>query len=146
MCGITTGGSKDCYWDCEITFLDFYGPIITNPVCLIDCFEEVNSKFKLLTGLWRKQLQKLPCQSFPKQNENKTGLSTMSSPRTSILLLNRFRMCARLLDYTFIPCDWDYSCQARVRSPKVQSPKVKSKRTWADTIITWATHPPHPTP
>ena len=24
-------------------------------------------------------------------------------------------------------------CQARVRSPKVQSPKVKTKRTWADT-------------
>ena len=30
-------------------------------------------------------------------------------------------------------------CQARVRSPKVQSPKVKTKRTWADTKITWAT-------
>ena len=37
------------------------------------------------------------------------------------------------------------NCQARVRSPKVQSPKVKTKRTWADTIITWATTPPiHP--
>ena len=29
-----------------------------------------------------------------------------------------------------------FYCQARVRSPKVQSPKVKIKRTWADTIIT----------
>ena len=28
------------------------------------------------------------------------------------------------------------NCQAQVRSPKVQSPKVKTKRTWADTIIT----------
>ena len=39
------------------------------------------------------------------------------------------------------------NCQARVRNPKVQSPKVKTKRTWADTKITWATHPtpPHPT-
>ena len=27
-------------------------------------------------------------------------------------------------------------CQAQVRSPKVQSPKVKTKGTWADTIIT----------
>ena len=27
-------------------------------------------------------------------------------------------------------------CQARVRSPKVQSPKVKTKGTWADTNIT----------
>ena len=37
-------------------------------------------------------------------------------------------------------------CQAQVRSPKVQSPKVKTKGTWADTKITWATTttPPHP--
>ena len=27
------------------------------------------------------------------------------------------------------------NCQARVQSPKVQSPKIKIKRTWADTII-----------
>ena len=37
-------------------------------------------------------------------------------------------------------------CQARVRSPKVQSPKVKTKRTWADSIITWATNPTPPPP
>ena len=37
------------------------------------------------------------------------------------------------------------NCQAQVRSPKVKSSKVKIKRTWADTIITWATtHPTHP--
>ena len=38
------------------------------------------------------------------------------------------------------------NCQAQVRSPKVQSPKVKTKRTWADTKITWATthHHHHP--
>ena len=30
-------------------------------------------------------------------------------------------------------------CQAQVRIPKVQSPKVKTKRTRADKIITWAT-------
>ena len=29
------------------------------------------------------------------------------------------------------------NCQAQVQSPKVQSPKVKTKGTWADTIITW---------
>ena len=28
------------------------------------------------------------------------------------------------------------NCQAQSRSPKVQSPKVKTKGTWADTIIT----------
>ena len=32
-----------------------------------------------------------------------------------------------------------FYCQVRV-----QSPKVKTKRTWADSIITWATHPTHP--
>ena len=31
------------------------------------------------------------------------------------------------------------NCQARVQSSKVQSPKVKTKRTWADTKLTWAT-------
>ena len=39
---------------------------------------------------------------------------------------------------------WIAYCQAWVRSPKVQSPKVKTKRTWADTKITWATHPTPP--
>ena len=41
-------------------------------------------------------------------------------------------------------CKQFYSCrycQAQVLSPKVQSPKVKTKRTWADTKITWATTP-----
>ena len=36
------------------------------------------------------------------------------------------------------------NCQAQVRSPKVQSPKVKTKGTWADTRITWATTTPPP--
>ena len=35
-------------------------------------------------------------------------------------------------------------CQAEVRSAKVQSPKVKTKGTWADTKISWAITPPHP--
>ena len=35
-------------------------------------------------------------------------------------------------------------CQAQVRSPKVQSPKVKTKGTWADTKIPWATTTPPP--
>ena len=32
-------------------------------------------------------------------------------------------------------------CQAQVRSPKVQSPKVKTKGTWADNKIPSATFP-----
>ena len=38
-----------------------------------------------------------------------------------------------------------FYCQAQFRSPKVQSPKVKTKGTWADTKITWATHPTNQT-
>ena len=48
----------------------------------------------------------------------------------------------RLLLMRFIYQHWN--CQAQVWSPKVQSPKVKTKGTWTDTKITWATHPTHP--
>ena len=40
MCGITTGGAEDCFWDCQIENSN-NGLIIQNPECLIDCFEEV---------------------------------------------------------------------------------------------------------
>ena len=40
MCGVTTGGREDCFWDCEIEFSD-NGPFITTPECLLDCFSEV---------------------------------------------------------------------------------------------------------
>ena len=43
MCGETTGGREDCFWDCEIINSRVYGPIISNPECLLDCFEEVSS-------------------------------------------------------------------------------------------------------
>ena len=36
MCGITTGGREDCFWDCEIN-----DSFITNPECLTQCFSEV---------------------------------------------------------------------------------------------------------
>ena len=42
-------------------------------------------------------------------------------------------------------CAW-WNCQALVRSPKFQSPKVKTKRTWADTKITSATNHSRMTP
>ena len=42
MCGITTGGREDCFWDCEIE-MSMNGPIISTPECLSDCFPEVKS-------------------------------------------------------------------------------------------------------
>ena len=42
MCGVTTGGRDDCFWDCEINgFAGGNGAFITNPECLEDCFEQV---------------------------------------------------------------------------------------------------------
>ena len=41
MCGITTGGREDCFWDCEMT-IGRNGPIITTPECLLDCFPGVS--------------------------------------------------------------------------------------------------------
>ena len=40
LCGITTGGREDCFWDCEIEVFG-NGPIVSNPECLLDCFPEV---------------------------------------------------------------------------------------------------------
>ena len=45
MCGITTGGSEDCIWDCEVA-IGRNGPIITTPECLIDCFPAVSITVK----------------------------------------------------------------------------------------------------
>ena len=43
MCGVTTGGREDCFWDCAIDSSEFSnGPYITTPECLLDCFPEVN--------------------------------------------------------------------------------------------------------
>ena len=46
MCGVTTGGREDCFWDCQISnYLVFTnGPVISTPECLLDCFEEVSKK------------------------------------------------------------------------------------------------------
>ena len=41
MCGLTTGGSSECFWDCEYVSDPNFGSIISNLECLLDCFEEV---------------------------------------------------------------------------------------------------------
>ena len=41
MCGLTTGGSSECFWDCEYVSDPNFGSIISNLECLLDCFEKV---------------------------------------------------------------------------------------------------------
>ena len=55
MCGITTGGQDECWWDCAIISdpsLEIYtlwtAQAIANPECLRDCFSKT-------TGRWRRQ-------------------------------------------------------------------------------------------
>ena len=49
MCGITTGGSDDCFWNCKIEQIGPDNrPFITPPECLLECFPEVCSTHKLL--------------------------------------------------------------------------------------------------
>ena len=54
MCGITTGGQDECWWDCAIISApEVSGQAVTNPECLRDCFsntmsEDDSSCFSLL--------------------------------------------------------------------------------------------------
>ena len=41
MCGITTGGDRQCFWDCEFWSDPYFGALISNPECLEDCYPEV---------------------------------------------------------------------------------------------------------
>ena len=41
LCGRTTGGQDSCIWDCEVAETQS-GQLIRNPLCLRDCFLEVN--------------------------------------------------------------------------------------------------------
>ena len=44
QCGLTTGGREECWWDCQIEYVQDPGPrrgfyqFITNPLCLSDCY------------------------------------------------------------------------------------------------------------
>ena len=52
-----------------------------------------------------------------------------------LTLILYLAFCCELLHQNYGE-GWLFYCQAQVRSPKVQSPKVKTKGTWADTKIT----------
>ena len=42
MCGMTTGGKEECFWDCNIDSKGIgNGPLISSPECLLNCFPEV---------------------------------------------------------------------------------------------------------
>ena len=46
MCGITTGGREECFWNCEVgsSGLEeglFKGFLLTPPDCLLGCFSKV---------------------------------------------------------------------------------------------------------
>ena len=41
MCGTTTGGQRQCFWDCEFWSDPYFGTLISNPECLEDCYPEV---------------------------------------------------------------------------------------------------------
>ena len=63
------------------------------------------------------------------------GLGQSHYDKPSLMLFNVFANENSQSIWT-IPLFYfkDFYCQAQVRSPK-----VKTKRTWAETIITWAT-------
>ena len=52
MCGVTTGGSEECFWDCELELTEIGIIIASNPECLFDCFPKV--KFTNFTNLFIK--------------------------------------------------------------------------------------------
>ena len=41
MCGLTTGGQEECFWDCQFFPDPYFGTLISHPECLLDCYEEV---------------------------------------------------------------------------------------------------------
>ena len=46
MCGVTTGGREECYWDCGLFNDPYLGVLVTNPECLLDCYQPVSTEMK----------------------------------------------------------------------------------------------------
>ena len=44
MCGVTTGGREECYWDCGLFNDPYLGVLVTNPECLLDCYQPVSNR------------------------------------------------------------------------------------------------------
>ena len=48
MCGTTTAGSGECYWDCRVVLARGSFPLFSNPECLQDCFPQDHCVNRLL--------------------------------------------------------------------------------------------------
>ena len=46
MCGVTTGGREECYWDCGLFNDPYLGVLVNNPECLLDCYQPVSTEMK----------------------------------------------------------------------------------------------------
>merc|ERR1712037_333946 len=56
MCGITTGGQDECWWDCMIiSDRRVDGQAVTNPECLRDCFSDTSGTTRRQRGKRRQQ-------------------------------------------------------------------------------------------
>ena len=52
MCGVTTGGREECYWDCGLFNDPYLGVLVTNPECLLDCYQPVSNRDETNLQLW----------------------------------------------------------------------------------------------
>ena len=46
MCGVTTGGREECYWDCGLFNDPYLGVLVNNPECLLDCYQPVSTEMR----------------------------------------------------------------------------------------------------
>ena len=58
MCGVTTGGAEECYWDCNVVRAPDEAPlyaagVYSNPECLLDCFAPDHCISKLIRDYLR---------------------------------------------------------------------------------------------
>ena len=59
MCGITTGGQDECWWDCMIiSERAVQGQAITNPECMRDCFSDTSGTGRRRGGKRRQHRRK----------------------------------------------------------------------------------------
>ena len=66
FCGITKGGQKECYWDCNFWPDPYFGTLISNPECLLDCYTEVGKIiiYEKVAGERKNQSSTLPPTSY----------------------------------------------------------------------------------
>merc|ERR1712227_529097 len=84
MCGITTGGQDECWWDCMIISESVLaGQAITNPECMKDCFATAASG----TRESRKKERKNGKKGKKERKGGKKGRETSDSDSNCLALL-----------------------------------------------------------